>query len=639
MRVARALPLSALLFAVSSFIRPTAPDTIAAANDNRVAAGTLSDGVLTIGLEAKLARWYPDGDSLPGAVVASFAEIGKTPSVPGPLIRVPKGTVIAATVLNSLADTLTFHVPAAIHGVASGVPTDSIVIAPGQRRELRITATTDGNFIYRALRTDRASRQFSITGQLAGAIVVDSVASRRPDRVMVITLMADSISPDLIPQGQPLFAINGKSWPHTERISATVGDTVRWRILNASQDIHPMHLHGFYFRVDRFRMAAAVSDREVDGRMAVTQAMPPFSTLSMTWVPERAGNWLLHCHFQLHLLKPDQLRIPAAAPVALQGHAADHSNHALTGMSGLVMGIHVAPRPGSKSAGLDAPRRRLRLLVVRDPDFPDSTPSMRFIIEENGKRTEEPVAFSPTLNLLKGQPVSITVVNQLDEATAVHWHGMELESYFDGVAGLSGEPTRLAPMIAPRDSFEARFTPPRAGTFMYHSHVDEVRTHRAGLLGAMVVREGSLTPPADEQIFFLKGRRAPVFQTAPIEINGQVNPDTVVIRAGRTTRLRVLALTIQNPGVWVQVTSRRDSVAVLRQDSLAVPLRIVAKDGAELPETQKRFVTLRPLISMGETYDYEISPTQPGVIQFEVRAGGALLGNARLLSRVPIIVR
>ena len=50
---------------------------------------------------------------------------------------------------------------------------------------------------------------------------------------------------------------------------------------------------------------------------------------------------------------------------------------------------------------------------------------------------------------------------------------------------------RLAPLIAPSDSFEARFTPPRSGTFIYHSHVDEQRHHRAGLAGAIVVRDGA----------------------------------------------------------------------------------------------------------------------------------------------------
>ena len=44
----------------------------------------------------------------------------------------------------------------------------------------------------------------------------------------------------------------------------------------------------------------------------------------------------------------------------------------------------------------------------------------------------------------------------------MHWHGIELESYYDGVAGFGGSARRVTPVIAPRDSFYARFTPPRA---------------------------------------------------------------------------------------------------------------------------------------------------------------------------------
>ena len=84
---------------------------------------------------------------------------------------------------------------------------------------------------------------------------------------------------------------------------------------------------------------------------------------------------------------------------------------------------------------------------------------------------------------LAAMPVSITVVNSTPEPTAVHWHGIELESYFDGVAGFSGNASRASPIIAPADSFEARFTPPRAGTFIYHTHIDELRQQPAGMAG------------------------------------------------------------------------------------------------------------------------------------------------------------
>ena len=46
------------------------------------------------------------------------------------------------------------------------------------------------------------------------------------------------------------MVINGQSWPHTERLAYTVGDTVRIRVINAGGAVHPMHLHGFYFNVD-----------------------------------------------------------------------------------------------------------------------------------------------------------------------------------------------------------------------------------------------------------------------------------------------------------------------------------------------------------------------------------------------------
>jgi FtsP/CotA-like multicopper oxidase with cupredoxin domain len=92
---------------------------------------------------------------------------------------------------------------------------------------------------------------------------------------------------------------------------------------------------------------------------------------------------------------------------------------------------------------------------------------------------------------------------------------------------------RLAPIIAPRDSFEARFTPPRVGTFIYHSHVDEPRQHRAGLVGALVVRDGEAADSSEELILLIKSARCPN-ETVPFEINGQTDPDTLVLRAGQS---------------------------------------------------------------------------------------------------------
>jgi FtsP/CotA-like multicopper oxidase with cupredoxin domain len=93
----------------------------------------------------------------------------------------------------------------------------------------------------------------------------------------------------------------------------------------------------------------------------------------------------------------------------------------------------------------------------------------------------------PTLVLEKDEPVAITVVNQSQMPAAVHWHGIELDSYPDGVPGWSGSGSSVLPAIAPNDSLTVRFTPPRAGTFMYHSHFDEFGQIASGLYGSIVV--------------------------------------------------------------------------------------------------------------------------------------------------------
>ena len=49
-------------------------------------------------------------------------------------------------------------------------------------------------------------------------------------------------------------------------------------------------------------------------------------------------------------------------------------------------------------------------------------------------------------------------------------------------------PSRVQP-IAPNDSFVAEFTPPRSGTFPYHSHLNERHQINSGMYGAIIVTD------------------------------------------------------------------------------------------------------------------------------------------------------
>ncbi|TPW05737.1 MAG: CopA family copper-resistance protein [bacterium] len=71
---------------------------------------------------------------------------------------------------------------------------------------------------------------------------------------------------------------------------------------------------------------------------------------------------------------------------------------------------------------------------------------------------------APVLRLREGQNVRLSVTNQLDEDTSIHWHGILLPFQMDGVPGVS------FPGIRPRETFVYEFPVRQSGTFWYHSH-------------------------------------------------------------------------------------------------------------------------------------------------------------------------
>ena len=78
---------------------------------------------------------------------------------------------------------------------------------------------------------------------------------------------------------------------------------------------------------------------------------------------------------------------------------------------------------------------------------------------------------------------------------------MEIESYYDGVAGLGGYPELRTPVVAPGDSFDVYVTPDRAGSYMYHTHINDLRQQGSGLYGALVVLdEGETWDPEHDRI-------------------------------------------------------------------------------------------------------------------------------------------
>jgi manganese oxidase len=601
-RVLCAILFFVLLFgskaSASSHVSVAVP--VIAANDNRTSAGTLSRGVLRLSLDTRTGLWSPDGPNRPNIPVEAFGEVGHTLQIPGPLVRVPLGTVIVARVRNSIPGTVL-----AMHGMTdrpAGLdhPFD---LHYGQERIVRFRAGALGTYYYWGTTTgniiaDRLGRD----SQLAGAIVVDDPRTKwnaLTDRVFVITDWDDvHKAKGGIDFKYQMETINGRSYPATERLTYERGTLVRWHVVNASYEDHPLHLHGFYFAIGS-RGDGLHDDiyPRLDRESKVTELIPSGSTSTMSWRATRSGNWMLHCHLAYHIIPHASLSPRFASRVTVK--ALEHAGK----MGGMILMVTVNPKPGDRPVAARPATRRMDLLVERAPGDTVNDPAFRYVLQENGTATTSPGAIGPPIILTRGETVGITVTNHLGEPTAVHWHGIEQEdSYYDGVPNVSGYGNRLEPMIDPGESFEARFAPPRAGTFIYHTHMDDVWQLRGGLSGPLIVLPaGAHFDSATDHIVQITTPRNPADEDW-LYVNGTRSPPAMTIAAGVAQRFRLInSTTFAADAVVSLVTAAGPAVWVP-----------IASDGADLPASRQRPEPAVQTITIGETRDFTFEPHAPG---------------------------
>src|SRR5215472_4557203 len=589
--------------------------SIAVCNDNRTPAGTLTNGVLNVHLEARQAVWYPNEDRKAHLVVSAFGEEGHEPQIPGPLLRVPSGVEVAASIRNSLDHAIYVHglEPRPETSTLPPPPTDptttpdattTLEIPSGAVRQVRFRSGAAGSYYYWAS-NDRQSL-FMRTGpdsMLSGAFVVDPPGAHNDDRVFVVNTW--------VPVGGNAFntlpTINGKSWPDTERIGLKVGEAVRWRWINASDSDHSMHLHGFYFQVNgvgdqsHFQQFAPPEQLSV-----VTQEMPIGGSFDMTWIPERPGHWVMHCHMTFHMMQPENL----------PGYSVpSHYTSANAGMGGVVLGLDVQPSRNPESASTKSPAdavaaKKFRLFVRERPATSRYFAGFGYDLISAPAETaphELPPVGSP-LVLTRGEPAEIEVVNQLKEATTVHWHGIELDSPYDGVPDWSGMGKQTTPPIAPGGSYVARMTPPRAGTFIYHSHWHEQKQLGEGLTGPLVVLDpGARFDPATDKIFLFS--RDGVESNEPLLMNGSSQPPPIAMFAGTAYRMRFINITPVDSDLTYSIVDAAGAPATWRA---------IAKDGKDLPTPQ---AATKPAsgdtITVGETRDYLFTPQKEGELYLQ----------------------
>jgi len=205
--------------------------------------------------------------------------------------------------------------------------------------------------------------------------------------------------------------------------------------------------------------------------------------------------------------------------------------------------------------------------------------------------------------------VRILVKNNLDEPSGVHWHGLEIASFPDGVAGFSGLGDRIMPPIAPGTSFAAEFTPPRSGTFPYHSHLHEMRQIGSGMYGAIIVSDAPRDTTRDHLIVAGGGGLPVFYKQGPafLLVNGSAFPGAIRMTVGDTNRIRIVSI-------------HADEVLHFRfgSEASAVRWNPLARDGADLPAALRAAKPAVWKMGPGETADFTYVPNHPGSLTLEV---------------------
>src|SRR5260370_25223628 len=176
----------------------------------------------------------------------------------------------------------------------------------------------------------------------------------------------------------------------------------------------------------------------------------------MTWLPERPGRWLFHCHMLVHMSPPEwQMLVGKPEQGAVTTAAQEHSYPAETqhlGMGGLVLGITVLGGGENAKPATWHAERKLQLTL----DERSGGIRLTYALQLRDLAVQPPLPepatsqlIGPPIVLTRGQPVEIELVNRSRKRRAIRGHGIELESYYDGVAGWTGTAEQTTPPIQP----------------------------------------------------------------------------------------------------------------------------------------------------------------------------------------------
>jgi len=210
----------------------------------------------------------------------------------------------------------------------------------------------------------------------------------------------------------------------------------------------------------------------------------------------------------------------------------------------------------------------------------------------------------PTIEAVEGDRVRIYVTNKLPENTSIHWHGVLVPSGMDGVGGLSQK------TIEPGETYKYEFKLRQHGTYMYHSHSDEMTQIALGMMGMFIIHPRNPTGPKADRDFALMTSEWRIdvgtMRPNPIEMtdfnvftfNGRAFPGTAPLVAKYGDRVRI----------------RFGNLSPMEHHPIHIHglhWKVTQTDGGQIPESAQ-WPETTVLVAVGQTRTVEFIADNPG---------------------------
>lgn len=234
--------------------------------------------------------------------------------VPGPTLVAREGDWVQIKLINRTSEPHTIH----SHGLfvpqrMDGVPRDHFAMGSTDSGiEANNVAPPGGTFTYEYIARPSGTHWYHchvnsnehLNRGMSGPLIILPHKPEPPvDQDIVLVLQEwDSRFAQGGQPGNPrdiyhadFFTINGKSFPETPMISAKIGDTLRFRIINAGNQLHTIHLHGHTMLVTHKDGIPLPEPLEMD-----TIPIAPAERMDFVFRANNPGEWPLHCHIPAH---------------------------------------------------------------------------------------------------------------------------------------------------------------------------------------------------------------------------------------------------------------------------------------------------------------------------------------------------